>query len=147
MLQASPPWATATCAFGHERSAYFEPPTSVSSLVPAHHLCVDATSTHGVIGLARLFDLFTLTIKLAETFEGEDFGVSGRLDLAKLSEVFVEGKPVGVMMPPKLVLRSVMGYAHVQSLQRLDAYAETELQRLRIRLAPQWPYANLLMRQ
>jgi hypothetical protein len=129
------------------RLTYFDPPDKVSSFVPAHHICADATSTHGVIGLVRLFDLFTLTIELSKTFAGKDFGVSGRLDLAKLSEAFVEGEPVGVMMPPRLVLRCVMGYAHVRSLQRLDTYAEKELRRLRVRLAPPWPYANLLLRQ
>lgn len=128
--------------------AVFSAPQSVQRAYrPSHYIRVEGDPTTGhVTGLFRPFDLLSIFVRLADGFSGEAFAINGRLDMVDLSESFTNEPPIGLDLPPRRVLRWVMAYEQICALQRLDTFAAAIYGRARIKFAPSWLLASMLLR-
>lgn len=129
------------------RFMYGPPGTFAPSDCPSHHIAVSGTKAQGVLGVLRIFELVTVYVQLETKYDGPPFYHHARLDMTDLSEHFSESKDAHLQMPPRRVLQCIVGYDRLKAVQRLDKYVESTFGRIRIRLAPTWIGANLLLQQ
>jgi hypothetical protein len=130
------------------RVVYAPPRAFEVSGRPSHHIAVEARDdSRELVGVFRIFDALSMYVRLAVDLDQPAFSQYVRLDMSDLSEHFSDVAQLGLQMPPTRVLRFVMAHDHIRSMQFLDRFAEVNFGSVRIRMAPSWIEANLMLRQ